>query len=487
VLMPVYNEHYTIESIVARVLSAPLPEGLALEIIIVDDCSTDGTEQILQQIAEDHAQQVVLRHHSVNKGKGAAIRTAVGLVTGDICVIQDADLEYDPRDYQRLLAPLLSGDADVVYGSRFASGEYRRVLFFWHSVMNRFLTTLSNITTDLNLTDMETCYKAVKTSILKSTPIRSDRFGIEPELTAKFAKRNCRIFEVPISYAGRTYDEGKKITWRDGVLAIFTIFHFWIVDDIYNERYGHNILHSLSKTHRFNAWMADTVRPWVGDRVLEIGSGLGNLTSKMVPRASYVASDIDPLYLDYLSNRFANDPRVDVQKLDLEDTADFGELGECFDTIICLNVLEHVPDRDQALRNMYDALEPGGHAIILVPQGQWLFGSLDRVLDHVMRYSRDELSQACKASGFEIEKLLSFNRIGVLPWFLNGRIFRKKQFDKLQLKIFDSLVWLWRIVDRLIPFPGLSVICIARKPLAPDEDTALSANEHETLRDAAVS
>ena len=464
VLMPVYNEHYTVESIVSRVLGVPLPAELTLELIIVDDCSTDGTEDLLKKIESTHGDQVVLHRHGANQGKGAAIRTAVSLATGDICLIQDADLEYDPRDYRRVLAPLLSGDADVVYGSRFTSSEYRRVLPFWHSTMNKFLTTLSNVLTDLNMTDMETCYKAVRTSILKSIPIRSNRFGIEPELTAKFAKRNCRIFEVPISYAGRTVEEGKKITWWDGLKAIFTIVYFRVVDDIYNELYGHDILHSLSKAHRFNAWMTDTVRPWVGNRVLEIGAGLGNITSKMIPRASYSPSDIDPLYLDYLTNRFANYASIDVRKVDLEKDADFDEVVGSFDTVLCLNVLEHVPDSDRALRNMYRALEPGGNAIILVPRGQWLYGSLDRVLEHVKRYSPTDLSDSCARAGFDIERLISFNRVGVLPWFLNGRILRKTRFGKFQLKIYDSLVWLWRIVDRLIPLPGLSVICIARKP-----------------------
>ncbi len=178
VLMPVYNEHYTVESIVSRVLGVPLPAELTLELIIVDDCSTDGTEDLLKKIESTHGDQVVLHRHGANQGKGAAIRTAVSLATGDICLIQDADLEYDPRDYRRVLAPLLSGDADVVYGSRFTSSEYRRVLPFWHSTMNKFLTTLSNVLTDLNMTDMETCYKAVRTSILKSIPIRSNRFGM---------------------------------------------------------------------------------------------------------------------------------------------------------------------------------------------------------------------------------------------------------------------------------------------------------------------
>lgn len=232
VLIPVFNERDTIERLVEEVLKAPLPEGLEKELVIVDDGSTDGTTTVLKELALRECKQIQIHFHKKNRGKGAAIRKAIQLARGDIIVFQDADLEYDPIDYQRLIAPILSGDADVVYGSRFMPREYRRVLFFWHSVGNWILTTLSNMTNDLNLSDMETCYKMARSDILKSIPIRCNRFGIEPELTAKFAKLRCRIYEVPISYRGRTYEEGKKVTWWDGVKALGVILYFWIVDDL---------------------------------------------------------------------------------------------------------------------------------------------------------------------------------------------------------------------------------------------------------------
>ena len=468
-----YNERYFVGPLLDQVLAAPLQEGLTRELVVVDDGSTDGTREALEEIQSRHSDCVRLFVHQTNMGKGAAVRTAVRHATGDVCIIQDADLEYDPRDYRRLLAPILSGDADVVYGSRFAASEYRRVLYFWHSVVNRSLTTLSNALTDLNLTDVETCYKAVKAPILKSIPIRSNRFGIEPELTAKFAKRGCRIYEVPVSYRGRTYEEGKKITWWDGLKAVFTTIYFWLVDDIYDERYGHDILHSLSSAHRFNAWMADTVKPWVGEEVLEIGSGLGNLTVKMLPRKNYTASDIDPMYLDYLASRFRGLGPIDIQRLDLGRPADFDEFRGRYDTVICLNVLEHIEDAETAVRNMLGALQPGGVAIILVPQGQWLFGSLDRVLEHKVRYSRKGLESLCAGAGLSVESTFSFNRVGVLPWFVNGKILRRKRFNKLQLKVYDSLVWLWRLLDRFLPLPGLSIICVARRPAVTRREDAV--------------
>ena len=464
ILIPTYNERFWIREIVSLVLAQELPEGLRRELIIVDDGSSDGTRDILRQLRRAHPGHVRIHFHEVNQGKGAAVRSAIQLATGDLCIIQDADLEYDPADYPRLLGPILSGDADAVYGSRFAASDYRRVLFFWHSIGNRLLTLASNMFSNLNLTDMETGYKVVKTSLLKSIPIRSNRFGIEPELTAKLAKRGCRIFEVPISYRGRSYKEGKKITWRDGVKALATIVYFWIVDDIYEERYGHAILYSLSRTHRFNRWMADTIRAHVGHRVLEVGGGLGNLTLHLIPRDHYTVTDLDELHLEYLKNRFHSYPNVEVRRVDLQEEGDFDSLKERFDTVVCLNVLEHVPRPATGLANIFRALEPGGVAIVLVPQGRFLFGSLDRVLDHRMRYSKKELRRRCEQEGFEIERLFGFNRVGYLPWLISGRILRRRSLGKIQLKLFDSLVWLWRIIEPVLPFPGLSLVAVARRP-----------------------
>lgn len=467
--MPVFNEQYFVEQIIDKILNVSLPPEIKRELIIVDDGSSDGTREILKRIAKDYQGVVRLYFHDINRGKGAAIRTAIKHATGDICIIQDADLEYDPKDYEKLIRPILSGEADVVYGSRFLLSDYRRALFFWHSVGNKFLTTLSNMFTNLNLTDMETCYKTAKSNIFKSIPIRSNRFGIEPELTAKFAKRGCRIYEVPISYRGRSYDEGKKINWYDGLKAIWTILYFWIVDDLYEELHGHAILYRLSHTHRFNRWIASTLKDWVGESVLEIGAGIGNLTLKFFPRQSYTVSDIDQIHLDYLKNRFGNLARMNVKKIDIENPDDFNTLEEEFDTVICLNVLEHVNQDLQALKNMYRALSPGGRAIILVPQGHYLYGSLDRSLGHYRRYTRKELIDKCERARFLIEQVYSFNRIGFFPWFVNGRILKRRNFSKLQLKFFDSFVWLWRLIDKLLPFPGLSIIGIAKKPIKYSE------------------
>ena len=220
VVIPVYNEASTITRLIERVRAVDIPT----EIIIVDDCSTDGTGDVLRSLPE--APDLVRKYHPVNRGKGAALRTGFAAATGDVVVVQDADLEYDPSEFHKLLVPILDGRADVVYGSRFAGGECHRVLYFWHSVGNRFLTLMSNAFTNLNLTDMETCYKMFRREVIQAITVEEDRFGFEPEVTAKIAKQRCRVYEVGISYSGRTYDEGKKIGWRDGFRAIWCIVKY---------------------------------------------------------------------------------------------------------------------------------------------------------------------------------------------------------------------------------------------------------------------
>lgn len=229
IVIPVYNERRTLLEIIRRVLASPV--SLEREIVLVDDCSKDGTPELYPQLGEHFpGANIRVIRHEVNRGKGAAVRTGFQNVTGDIVIIQDADLEYDPGDYPKLLKPILDGRADVVFGSRFVGGDEHRVLYFWHYVGNRFLTTLSNVFTNLNLTDMETCYKVFRAEVLRKLALKSDRFGIEPEITAKVARGNWRIYEVGISYSGRSYAEGKKITWRDGVKAIVCILRYAFSD-----------------------------------------------------------------------------------------------------------------------------------------------------------------------------------------------------------------------------------------------------------------
>jgi glycosyltransferase involved in cell wall biosynthesis len=466
VLVPVFNEEDWIAATIERMLSAPLGPGVDLEIIVVDDGSTDGTREMLELVEPRCGGRLKLVPHDRNRGKGAAIRTAIAHATGEFAVIQDADLEYNPQDLPRLLRPLFEGHADAVFGSRFMAAGERRVLYFWHALANRFLTTACNMVADLNLTDMETGYKAFRVSLVQSIPLRSDRFGIEPELTIKLAQRGVAIYEVPISYRGRTYDEGKKIGLKDAIQAMFLIAYYGLRRDIYLDK-GARILDALSETRRFNRWMADTIRGYVGKHVIEIGAGIGNMSQHLASRRkSYTASDYDLEHVARLRARFQGRPNVSLRLCDLTASADFEAVREQADTVICLNVLEHIEDDAAGLRNIASALLPGGRAIVLVPQDQAIYGTLDRVLGHYRRYSEAELRKRMEEAGFDVERVLHFNRVTRPGWYWNGRILKRQHFSRFQLRVFDWMVWLWRRIDRFLPWPSVSIIGIGRKRAA---------------------
>ena len=465
VLMPLYNEDAFVTECLTRVLHAPYPENTSLEVIVVDDGSTDESADAILAMQRKYPDFIRLIRHDRNRGKGAAIRTAIEQASGDFCIIQDADLEYSPSDYPKLLKPLLAGDADAVFGSRFAFTSERRVLYFWHAVANRLLTTVCNMAADVNLTDMETCYKACRTSLLKSIPVRSNRFGIEPELTIKLAQRRARIYETSISYHGRTYEEGKKIGFKDAWQALLVILRFGLLTrDIYKDR-GAEILDTLAAAPRFNRWMAETVRPFLGDTVMEMGAGIGNLSALLWShRKHYIASDIDPEHIAHLRARFEHRPAVQVVRADLACFEDLAPYEKELDSVLCLNVLEHVKDDRAGLANMFHVLRPGGRAIVLVPEGMSVYGTLDEVLGHHRRYSEEELRRKFVEAGFHVETVLHFNRPTRPAWFVNGRILKRRTFSRFQVLVFDRLVWLWRKIDDVLPWKPTSIIAVGVRP-----------------------
>jgi glycosyltransferase involved in cell wall biosynthesis/phospholipid N-methyltransferase len=464
VLIPLYNEEEFVRELLDRVVNAPLPGGLGREIIVVDDCSDDGSVEVVEDFIASCPIPVKLLRHRVNRGKGAAIRTAIEAATGDWSIIQDADLEYDPAEYPRLLHPLLEGKADVVYGSRFLVSGERRVLYFWHSMANRMLTLLCNVVSDLNLTDMETCYKVFRTSLAKSIPIQSDRFGIDPELTVKFARRRARIYETPISYYGRTYEEGKKIGLRDAFEVLWVIVRSRVTSQLYNDS-GPSVLDALAVAGKFNRWMADTIAPYVGACVLEIGAGIGNLTRQLCPRRKvYIASDIDAEHLGRLRRRFQHRPAVRVCRLDAETPRDFEPFSSQMETVICLNVLEHLEHDADVLKSMLTTLRPGGSLILLVPNGPAAYGTLDTAVGHFRRYTPEGLKTLLAGAGYELEKMISFNRVSWPGWRFTGQIMKSKGLSAAGMRIFDRFVWLWRRIDAKLPWEPISLIAIARRP-----------------------
>ncbi len=471
VLIPVYNERRTVREIVERVLAQDINGIEQLEVVIVDDCSSDGSAEIITQLQEENPQTITAILLEENQGKGNAIRTAIRAASGDLAIVQDADLEYDPADYATVLRPILDGDADVVYGSRFGDREERRVLYFRHTIANRFLTLVSNWFTDLNLTDMETCYKAFRLEVAKTIPIRSRRFGIEPELTAKFAKRKLRIFEVPISYHGRTYAEGKKITPKDGFHALWTIFKFWLIDDMFEGDYGHKDLIDMEAAPKYTEWTLKRTKPYVGRLLLEIGSGIGNNVRILMQYTDVIATEIDPVYLEVLYNAYLNTPGVDVCEWDATQPPPPGLPQP--DSILCSNVLEHIEDDAALVANADQVLKPGGRMIFIVPRGEKLYSTLDEAIGHYRRYDKARLRKLFEDLGYEVEELFTLNKVGVLGWWWRGKVTKQKAIGRFGLKAFNVLVPLFRLIDPILPWKGLSLVIVARKPEKSDYDQNL--------------
>ncbi|HEY2157381.1 MAG TPA: bifunctional glycosyltransferase/class I SAM-dependent methyltransferase [Isosphaeraceae bacterium] len=462
VLMPVYNERRTLKAIVRRVLESPTP--IPLELVAVDDGSTDGSAELLRELAaQDQRIRPVFQER--NRGKGAAIQAAIRHMAGDIAIIQDADLEYDPAEIGKVIQPILDGRADAVFGSRFLSSDYRRVLYYWHSLGNGALTWLCNVLCDINLTDMETCYKAVRADILRQTPLRFRDFAIEPELTFRLAQWGIRLYEVPVSYAGRTYVEGKKIRWTDGLRALWAMFWCKFIDTRFTTHDGYYILVAVRNAGAFNRWMYRQIAPYVGRRVLEAGCGIGNLTELLLDSDRLVVSDVDPFYAEMIGRRFGHMDNVRTVRMDLTKAGDYEQLaGESLDTIICLNVLEHIGDDEDVLRHFYRALGPGDHAIVLVPQHPWLYSPTDKALGHERRYTKEGLAERLRRAGFEVVHQQGFNRLGALGWYVSGKLLGREHLSPGQMKAFNRILPLAKLVERIPGWPALSTIAVGRKP-----------------------
>src|SRR5687767_5706585 len=467
VLVPVYNERHVVEASLNRVRALEDDLISSLEIIVVDDQSTDGTWDILQRLASEDSRIVLLRNEQ-NSGKGASVRKAIAHSTGDISIIHDADLEYDPADIPSLLLPFAKEGADAVFGSRYLSAPYRRALMHRHTTINKMLTSAGNWLTDLSITDLETCYKAVKTDLLKSIPLRSNDFRFEVEITFKLAKRRARVFEAPIRYLPRTREEGKKIKARDGLLALLAMIRYWLIDDLYKEYgYGSRMMFDLEHSRRLSHWLGRTLRPFIGNRVLEIDAGIGTLTSQLIPRDLYLASDVNPNYLRYLESYSYGKPYLHVLNVDVENSEHLSGMEQKFDTALMVNVLERLDQDSLALRNMHCALESGGRLVVVAAQYPKLCGSFDKILRRRRRYTRSAMETLLTNAGFRIEKVLDFNRVSVPGWWFNGKILRRKKFSRIQLKMLDLAMPILSRIDDIWPWGGLSMVAIGVK----DEST----------------
>lgn len=466
-----YNERYFFRESLQRLLKiADSTSVRKTQIIIVDDCSTDlapgeieGAIATMPTKIKDTEFSYEIHRHKKNSGKGKALQTGIQACNGDITVVHDADLEYDPVDIIKIVDVFISKNADVVYGSRFLPSLYKRVLYFRHQLGNKLITFLVDLATDLNLTDVETCYKAVRTELLKSIPLHSTDFCIEVELTIKLAQREAKFYEVPISYNGRTYEEGKKINWKDGVRTLFAILRYTFTDDIYiTDDLNTRLISMLSRAKKYNKYTAELIKPHLGDSVLELASGVGSITRKLLPKTNYFATENNPLYLNALQNLRESRPFLRVSYLDIQHLEDSGSYGS-FDSIICINIVEHSKDDKNVMKNIYGLLNPGGSAVILVPNCPFLFSRLDKKLGHYRRYSRKTLIGLAEETGFKLKKIIPLNRLGSLAWLISAKILRKRKISRMQLRTMDHSVPILKLIDKVPLLPPLSLIGIFTK------------------------
>ncbi|MDR3406687.1 MAG: glycosyltransferase [Chthoniobacter sp.] len=472
ILVAAYNEEETLASCLEAVRAVSLPTGLEREIVVVDDGSRDRTWEIAQQLAADYPDVRVFRQPQ-NMGKGAALRRAIQEMSGDLVIFQDADLEYEPQDYPRMLRPILEGKAEVVFGSRF-TGEERKVLYFWHTLANRFLTLLSNMLNDTNFTDMETCYKAFTGAALRAIPLESDRFGIEPEIAAKVARNRLRMFEVPINYNGRSYDEGKKITWRDGLAALWFIFKYRFSSN-YSDA-GKVTLDALEQAPQFNLWMYESVKPWLGERVAELGVGRGNLSKHIRQHGQVLLTDYRLDYLTELQGKWAAQKNLQIGKLDMTERADYEQLRAFApDSVVFLNVLEHLEDDRAVLRNLFETVPAGCRIVVLVPYNMKLYSEFDKALGHFRRYAKGELEGKMSEAGLQVEKQFFFNKVGVWAWYVANTLGGQKALKPWQLRLYGILTPIFKVLDEILPTSGLSTVVIGRKPDAAPTRTNDSA------------
>jgi SAM-dependent methyltransferase len=316
--------------------------------------------------------------------------------------------------------------------------------------------------TNMNLTDMETGYKLFRADVLKSFPLRSDRFGFEPEVTAKVARLGLRIYEVPISYAGRTYAEGKKINWKDGVSALWTILRYNLVDDMGSA--GEKTLQRVARLSRYNAWLWEQVSPYIGKRILEVGSGIGTMTRYFLGRELVLATELDQQYLQRLQRAFANRPNLTVSSLDLNEPLPQWVPESQLDTILCCNVLEHIEDDEAVLSRFAQSLPSGGRVVLIIPALKRLYGEIDKAIHHYRRYDREEIAAKLERAGLRVETIKFFNIAGVPGWYLNSCLLKRKAVPGMQARLNSLLVPLLRL-EKHLPLPwGMSLLAVGQKP-----------------------
>ncbi len=482
-IVPIYNERIYLPEVFKRIVGAVYPEGItSLEIIAVDDGSDDGSAEWLKTLALDGKcglpVSLILELNPSNRGKGRCVRQGIDRSTGDFVVIQDADLEYNPSNLKELLEPLLSGSADAVFGSRFL-GTPRRVIYFWHAAANRALTGLFNLLFNTTLTDITTGYKVFRGEILRSMILKQDQFGIEVELAGSVALAKLRLFEVGISHHGRTYSEGKKFRRLDavaiGLLILKTAFvrpspfkagMRQTLTALYHAAYllyAQPLIKLLKKVNIIQKTPSRAAR-----RILEIGSGVGGVTQGLLWGDVVVASDIDEDSIQFIRSRYSFHPGFKAVRWDATLAVDDAQTPpevSCggFDLIVAFNVLEHIQNDAQALRQWSLLLAPGGTIVILVPYSQALFSPVDRAVGHYRRYSKAQMENLVSQCGGNPIEIQFWNPIGILGWIWNSKILRRSQLPEGQVALYSLIKPLIAPLEAFFSrWIGLSLVCAAR-------------------------
>lgn len=452
VIIPVYNEANTL----LRLLELVQKERHEKEIIIVDDGSTDGTRELLRDLSESN---IRVFYNDRNHGKGFCLRRGIAEATGDIVLIQDADLEYYPDEYASLIAKIEEGKADVVYGSRFLGAH--RAFLFYHYLGNRFLNLIANMILNTNLTDLMTCYKAFRRPAVQSLHLQADGFGIETEITAEVFRRRYRVYEVPISYNGRSFDEGKKIRAADFFGCLY-----WLLRAVFRGvDAGTDTLLKMRVMKNNNGWTSRKIQPFLGKEVLEIGSGLGTFSSYLVGKGGRVTlMDRNPEYIRYLEERFGGNPRVTVVAGDAQSVdACVGQRK--FDTVVLINVLEHIENDRLCIDRVRKILLPGGRLILIVPAHDRLYSEMDKNLGHYRRYERNRLIALLASEGYTLEKIHHMNFLSALGWYATFKIRKAGRMPLSMLRIGDMLIPATELLERKLTFPfGLSLFVVASAP-----------------------
>jgi SAM-dependent methyltransferase len=384
--------------------------------------------------------------------RGAAdVDAAIASATADVIVLDTGGLAGEASVTSALVAPFAERDVDAVVAFRPGRSGAAR------AAVARALTAGA-------LSERLPSCIAVNATLLKSIPLRSHGVGLQVELLLKLVKRRARLAEVTLGSPSRAGSDPAGAGAREALLALRTMVLFGLVDDAYrDDEFGSHILTALERARRFNLWMGETLRPYVGQRVLEIGAGIGSLTSQFIPRELYVASDVNASYLHYLRAYAVGKPYLQIREIDAGEPGHFVELANRFDTVLMLNVLEHVPDEGKVLRNVWSALAPGGRAVVLVPQHPALYGTLDAALEHRERYTEPALRAALTDAGFRIDRVFDFNRFCAPGWWVNGKLLRRTRFSRVQLKLVDTLMPILKRIDRRWPWSGISLVGIGVK------------------------